>query len=145
MLRICRACFSVEALTGLVIAISISIKKIIAKMKKIISLTSIPPRFKGLKSVLNSLASNMVDEIRLYIPLKYHRFPDWDGLLPETPRSVKIFRCPVDYGPATKVLPACKDLRGQEVQIFFCDDDLICKPGWIDNLFYSKVNVGIKR
>ena len=58
--------------------------------------------------------------------------------MPETPRSVKIFRCPVDYGPATKILPACKDLRGQEVQIFFCDDDLICKPGWIDNLFYEQ-------
>ena len=120
-------------------------RKVIAKMKKIISLTSIPPRFKGLKSVLNSLASNMVDEIRLYIPLKYHRFPDWDGLLPETPRSVKIFRCPVDYGPATKVLPACKDLRGQEVQIFFVMMILFVSLAGLIICFMSKVNVGIKR
>ena len=102
---------------------------------RIISLTSIPPRFMGLESTLQSLLRQGADEVRLYIPCKYQRFPDWDGALPNVPEGVTIYRSDKDYGPATKILPACRDLRGSDAQILFCDDDCICDEGWAERLF----------
>ena len=102
---------------------------------KIISLTSIPPRFKGLDSTLLALLRQGADEVRIYIPLTYRRFPDWDGRLPSVPGGVTICRSDMDYGPATKILPACRDLRGTDAQILFCDDDCVCFDGWAQRLF----------
>lgn len=102
---------------------------------KVISLTSIPPRFPHLKATLSSLLRQGADEVRLYIPAQYRRFPDWDGGLPDVPTGVQIRRCELDYGPATKVLPACVDLMGESVQILFCDDDGTHAPGWAHRLF----------
>lgn len=98
----------------------------------IISLSTIPSRFHLLGPTLSSLLSQSfrAQEIRLYIPFQYRRFPDWDGVLPHVPSGVEIFRCEKDYGPATKVLPAAHDLRGQDVDILFCDDDKIYDAGW---------------
>lgn len=102
---------------------------------KIISLTSIPSRFKGLQLTLQSLLRQGADEVRLYIPYQYQRFPNWDGSLPSVPDGVTICRSDNDYGPATKILPACRDLRGTDTQILFCDDDCICEDGWSERLF----------
>ncbi|MBF9059804.1 glycosyltransferase family 2 protein [Rhodobacterales bacterium HKCCSP123] len=102
---------------------------------KVISLTSIPRRFAGLGQTLESLVAQEADQVRLYIPRTYRRFPDWDGSLPSVPSSVQIFRCDRDLGPATKILPACKDLRGRDAQILLCDDDGIFSDGWADRLF----------
>lgn len=102
---------------------------------RIISLTSIPPRFGGLDSTLRSLLRQGADEVRLYLPYRYKRFPDWDGVVPTVAHGVTIHRCENDYGPATKILPACRDLRGTKAQILFCDDDCIVEVGWGDRLF----------
>jgi hypothetical protein len=102
---------------------------------KVISLTSIPPRFPYLRATLDSLLRQGADEVRLYIPLAYRRFPQWDGVLPPVPEGVRICRCEVDHGPATKVLPACRDLAGRDVQILFCDDDGTFAPNWARRLF----------
>ncbi|WP_446012003.1 glycosyltransferase family 2 protein [Candidatus Electrothrix sp.] len=103
---------------------------------RIISLSIIPPRFPFLKASLETLlAQRAADEIRLYIPRKYRRFPDYDGSLPEVPKGVIICQIDEDYGPATKVLPASRDFRGQDVQILFCDDDGLFPPGWAKRLF----------
>ncbi len=102
---------------------------------RVISLTSIPPRFPHLRSTLESLLKQGADEIRVNIPKSYRRFPDWDGSLPDVPDGVRIVRCEKDYGPATKVLPTCRDLAGSDAQILFCDDDGIFAPGWADRLF----------
>jgi hypothetical protein len=102
---------------------------------RVISLTSIPSRFTGLETTLQSLLRQGADEVRLYIPYAYRRFPNWDGSLPVVPNGVTICRSDVDYGPATKILPACRDLRGSAAQILFCDDDCICEDGWAERLF----------
>jgi len=103
---------------------------------RIISLTSIPPRFPYLKETLESLvAQNAADEIRLYIAKNYRRFPDYNGELPEVPDGVTVCRIDEDLGPATKILPACREFRGQDVQILFCDDDGLFPSGWARRLF----------
>lgn len=104
-------------------------------MRRIISLTSIPPRFPELRPVLESLLQQGADEVRLTLPLRYRRFPEWDGGLPLVPPGVRICRAEKDYGPATKILPAAYDLRGEAVQILFCDDDCDVPRGWARRLF----------
>lgn len=105
-------------------------------MKKIISLTSIPPRFKYLKSTIDSLINqNFSDEIRVNIPKRYRRFKDWDGIVPNFGTKINIVRCEEDLGPATKVLPTALDYKNQNVQILFCDDDGIHPKNWVKNLF----------
>ena len=98
----------------------------------IISLSTIPPRFEKIGTALDSLLAQTLpaQEIRLYIPRAYRRFPDWDGKLPVVPDGITIHRCEKDYGPATKVLPAALDLRGQDVDILFCDDDKEYDADW---------------
>lgn len=98
----------------------------------IVSLSSIPPRFDLLEPTLTCLLRQeaRIDHIQLYIPRAYRRFPDWDGTLPEVPRGVEIVRCDEDLGPATKVLYAARNYRGQDVDILLCDDDRRYKPHW---------------
>ncbi|MEF0941654.1 hypothetical protein [Rhizobium sp. BR 362] len=94
---------------------------------RIITLSTIPPRFATLAPTLNSLLQQkgQIDEVRLYIPKKYRRFPEYDGFLPSVPAGIKIFRPDDDMGPASKVLFAAKEFRNQSAQILFCDDDKI--------------------
>lgn len=98
----------------------------------IATLSSIPSRFNLLQPTLKSLLRQSLkfSEVRLYIPTNYRRFPDWDGKLPEVPAGVTIHRCDRDFGPATKILPAARDLKGQNVDILFCDDDKIYDRDW---------------
>ena len=98
----------------------------------IVSLSSIPPRFDKLGPTLDCLLQQTarIDRIIVYIPTQYRRFPDWDGALPEVPEGVEIHRCADDLGPATKVLYAAKEFRGQDCDILLCDDDRRYKPHW---------------
>lgn len=98
----------------------------------IVSLSSVPPRFHKIGPILQSLVAQTaaIDHIYLYIPYIYRRFPDWDGRLPEVPEGVEIRRTDDDFGPATKVLCAAREFRGQDVDILFCDDDHIYAPSW---------------
>lgn len=98
----------------------------------IICLTSIPPRFAVLGPTLESLLAQDLppQEIRLHIPRRYRRFPEWDGRVPTVPRGIHLVRCEEDFGPASKVLPAVADLAGQAVDLLFCDDDQRYPPGW---------------
>ena len=98
----------------------------------ILSLTSIPPRFGYVQETLNSLlAQNApVSAINLYLPRHYRRF-DWDPeRLPSVPSGVAIQLIEHDFGPATKVLPAVQQYRGQDCAILFCDDDKVYDPDW---------------
>lgn len=97
-----------------------------------ISLSSIPPRFAFLGQTLRSLVrQDLRAPVEVWIPETYRRFPDWDGALPEVPPGVTIRRCPLDWGPATKVVPAlleCLTAGDLETDILFCDDDSLYAP-----------------
>jgi hypothetical protein len=98
----------------------------------IVTLSSIPPRFQELSPTLESILGQRspADEIILYIPASYRRFAGWDGCLPSVPAGVSIRRTDIDYGPATKILPAVREFAGQNVDILFCDDDRSYDPDW---------------
>jgi len=98
----------------------------------IITLSSIPPRFDKLEPTLTCLLNQTaaIDRVILHIPETYRRFPDWDGVLPEVPEGVEIRRVPEDIGPATKILYAAQEFRGQDVDLLLCDDDRRYKPDW---------------
>lgn len=106
-----------------------------SKSIKIISITSIPSRFDLIGSTLECLLNQNADQVLLHIPFRYKRFPDWNGDLPRVPAGIQIIRCDYDYGPATKILPAVKALKGIDVQVLFCDDDCIVPAGWAHRLF----------
>ncbi len=98
----------------------------------ILSLTAIPPRFAALPRVLGALLAQTarVEALHLYLPRRYRRF-EWDPAdLPAVPDGVTIRLIDTDMGPATKVLPAVAEFRGQDVQILFCDDDKSYDAGW---------------
>ncbi len=90
-------------------------------MRHIISLTAIPPRFADLGLTLHSLLrqKSRPEAVELWIPHSYRRFPQWGGGLPDVPEGVTLRRVDVDYGPATKVLPALRERRGQAVEILY--------------------------
>ena len=106
----------------------------------VVTLSSIPPRFGKIAGTLHSLAAQTaaIDRILVYIPEAYQRFPDWDGTLPEMPAGVEIRRTPRDLGPATKVLAAAEEFRGQDVDILYCDDDRLYVPRWAQGLLEVK-------
>ncbi len=103
---------------------------------RIISLSTIPPRFETLASTLQSLLNQRgpIDEVRLYVPRRYRRFPQYDGGAPTVPPGVTVVRTEVDLGPASKVLFAARELRGKPAQILFCDDDRVFSPTWAADL-----------
>ncbi|OWU84113.1 hypothetical protein ATO6_13680 [Oceanicola sp. 22II-s10i] len=98
----------------------------------IISLSTIPSRFNQIGPTLRCLLNQTVkaDRIIVYVPKTYARFPDYDGSLPEVPEGVEVHVCDTDYGPATKALPAVREFKGQDVDIIFCDDDVLYPRDW---------------
>lgn len=104
----------------------------------VISLSSVPPRFGRVGATLECLTRQGADKVLLYIPRAYRRFPDWDGSLPKVPEGVEIRRVDHDWGPATKVLGAAREFRGQDADILFCDDDQRYAPGWAQRFLALK-------
>ncbi len=110
-------------------------------MTLIVTLSSIPPRFGHLGPTLRSLLEQRepIQEVQIWLPRRYRRFPNWDGQLPEVPRGVVIHRCDEDLGPATKILPAVRAFAGQEVDLLYCDDDRLFDPGWAARFAVERV------
>lgn len=106
----------------------------------VISLSSIPPRFKDLPQVLSALLAQDPGpaQVRLYLPRSYRRFPDYDGTLPDLPHGVDLIRVDEDLGPATKVLYAARDLRGEDIDLLYCDDDRLYTPIWARTLLSDR-------
>ncbi len=102
----------------------------------IVSFTSIPSRIERIGPVIESLRRQTakIDAIILWIPQTYRR-PEFRGYtLPNPPAGVEVRYCDLDYGPATKILPAAKAFGNQDVRIIYCDDDEIYDPDWAEAL-----------
>ena len=80
-----------------------------------------------------------MDEVALYLPPSYARFPDWDGTHPSVPEGVTIRKVARDYGPATKLLGALTDHQDADCQILFCDDDMVHDPKFAGHLFEAQM------
>jgi hypothetical protein len=104
--------------------------------KVILSLSTIPPRFGMLGKSLNSLINQKrrADEIHIYIPKTYRRFPEHSFCVPDVPEGVYIKIIDHDYGPATKALPCAKAYRGTNTRIIYGDDDRFADTSWLDNM-----------
>ena len=106
------------------------------KQKVILSLSTIPPRFGMLGVSLNSLINQKrkADEIHVYIPKTYKRFPEHNFCIPDVPEGVSVKIIDHDYGPATKALPCAKAYRGTNTRIIYGDDDRFADTSWLDNM-----------
>ena len=106
------------------------------KQKVILSLSTIPPRFGMLGVSLNSLINQKrkADEIHVYIPKTYKRFPEHNFCIPDVPEGVSVKIIDYDYGPATKALPCAKAYRGTNTRIIYGDDDRFADTSWLDNM-----------
>lgn len=104
--------------------------------RTILSLTTIPPRMSQLGPTLESLLRQTapVEAILLWVPQRYRRDGFGEIRLPDLPQGIELRRCDTDYGPATKVLPAARAYRGQDVRILYCDDDRIYHPDWAQRM-----------
>lgn len=100
--------------------------------KLVLSLTTVPPRFGVVHENLSALLRQTAEiaEINLYVARRYRRFEYDPADLPKVPEGVNLRLIDDDLGPATKVLPAARDYRGQDVQILFADDDKVYDRGW---------------
>ena len=98
--------------------------------RRLITLTTIPPRFGGIVSVLESLLGQGADGVVLAVPDQWHRFPGHHGL-PDLPAGVTLLCCE-DLGPITKILPARAAFP--DAELILCDDDCHYAPGWLDAL-----------
>ena len=106
------------------------------KEKIVVSLSTIPPRFKDLGGTISCLINQdyPADEVHVYIPKTYRRFPKHSFSLPEIPRGggkVKIKVVDEDLGPATKVLYCAKAHWGTNTRIIYCDDDRLPDRNWL--------------
>jgi len=97
----------------------------------VISLTSIPPRFDRLRTVLDSLTSQGASHVVLTLPRQFSRFPGtFDA--PGLPHGVDLLWADEDFGPATKLIPAQAAFPGEAIA--YCDDDCLMQPGWLGAL-----------
>jgi len=106
-------------------------------MKVIVSLTSTPPRLALLGEVLSHLSAQACHEIWVNIPMKYKRWPDWDGTIPgflyELGPRIVINRDCEDVGPGTKYLGSAHKLLPDDL-IIIVDDDTLYDPFLVKNL-----------
>lgn len=109
-------------------------------MRHVITLSTIPPRFASLGRTLSSLLqqSSRPEAVELYIPQTYRRFPEWGGALPAVPDGVRIIRVAEDLGPATKILPAARLYRGQELDLLYADDDQFYAADWAQGFLAAR-------
>ena len=103
------------------------------KQKVILSLSTIPPRFGMLGASLNSLLNQdrKADEIHVYIPKVYRRFPEHNFFKPNVPDGLTLKIVDYDYGPATKILPCALEYRGTNTRIIYGDDDRFADTSWL--------------
>lgn len=100
-----------------------------------ISLTSIPPRFEKLGPVLRALLdqSESPERIFLTLPRQYECY-DVTVNPPTLADGVELLWSDEDMGPATKALPAARQLSESGLRLIYCDDDWIYPRHWAKTL-----------
>jgi len=100
----------------------------------ILTFTTIPPRFQHLGPFLDSLRRQRrhPDAVELYVPRVFRRFPGERPSLPSLPDWVQVIEVESDLGPATKILPATRKWRGQDVDLLYLDDDHSFDRRWLE-------------
>jgi len=108
-------------------------------MNYIISLSSIPSRFRNIYETISSIKSQSIkpSKIILNLPKFYNRFGKLD--LKEIPviDGLEVKICESDFGPATKIIPTLKSSNPDQ-KIIYCDDDIIYGKNWAESLL--KIN-----
>lgn len=104
-------------------------------------MTTIPPRLHEIGSTIESLLAQTANiaSVQLWIPRKYRRTEFQQFTMPKMPKGVEVMYCDFDYGPATKVLPAAKKYKGEDLNIIYCDDDEYYDADWADLLFRTSL------
>jgi hypothetical protein len=113
-----------------------------SQYRVVITLTTLPHRLPHLFPVLQSLLNQHVkpDQVYLNLPTSYRRFNSTSSS-PTTPLAIphdiqrlvlndilRIQLVPVDYGPATKLIPTLEVETDPSTIIITVDDDMIYKP-----------------
>jgi hypothetical protein len=101
----------------------------------IVTLTTLPSRIDRIGPTIKSLLNQTVSPgaIRIHVPAASRReglpyvVPAWLAAL----QSVRIVRCNVDYGPATKLIPALSDIADDQ-RLLVVDDDRIYQPHLVE-------------
>lgn len=107
-----------------------------AESQIVVTLTTTPARMGHLGPTLRSILdqSRAPDRVSIYLPRAYRRKGFGSYQIPAMPDGVDVRLCDLDFGPATKVLPAVRDYAGTDTKIIYCDDDQIYDADWIDRL-----------
>lgn len=107
----------------------------------IVTLTAVPPRFANLGAKFKSLENQTVrpDRVQLTVPRVYRRFQGERPALPNLPDWVEIFESDIDFGPATKILPAAQRWAGENVDLLICDDDRLQDKNWVSRFRETRI------
>lgn len=110
--------------------------------KIVVSLSTIPPRFKYIGRTLCCLLNQKwpADEIQLFVPRSYKRFPQHSFSIPEVPNGITVKIVDQDMGPATKVLYCVREHWGTKTRIIYCDDDRIPDQYWLQSFVKASEN-----
>jgi hypothetical protein len=105
-----------------------------------VSLTTIPPRFNGIKKTIDSINNQIKkpNKIFLNIPNSYNRYPNqkYDiSKLKNISENLEIVRCK-DYGPGTKLLGSLEYLADYDYVVLIDDDHVYNKD--MLNIFYNE-------
>lgn len=101
-----------------------------------LALTTIPPRFKRLGRVLESLLAQTIPvRVVLSVPHRYRRFVGEVSAL-DLPKGVTLNLIARDFGPASKLLGVL-DAPGTD-EVLYCDDDCVYAPEWAETLMNAR-------
>jgi hypothetical protein len=103
----------------------------------VISLTTIPPRFKYIQRIVCDLLKLTVDRVYVSIPLEYTRFPGtFEVPVFDDPR-VTVLRPERDDGPATKFIAPALVVDDDQL-IIYVDDDTHYPPNLVETLVSAR-------
>jgi Glycosyl transferase family 2 len=122
---------------------TLAAKRIFHHQRVIASLSTIPDRIKRLRPTIHSLLNQTrpPDEIVVAIPefslreQKHYVIPEYLSRLPR----VRILRCKVDWGPATKFIPAVQEELAagrKNTLIMVADDDRVYPRDALESYLY---------